>query len=67
MKLQFLALLALLALWLLAGAAALVKAVEQSKQAHACAAASYGTDAAIARCYRDNGLEPPANYDARED
>lgn len=35
------------------------------RDARACALESYGTDTAIARCYKDRGLPVPQNFNAR--
>jgi hypothetical protein len=38
-----------------------------TRDARTCALESYGTDVDIARCYTDRRLEPPINFDARQD
>lgn len=65
MKYSAFATLVIACLWLIGGVFAWITQIERHKQAHVCAVASYGTDDAIAQCYRDHGLEPPANFDAR--
>jgi hypothetical protein len=49
------------ALWLVI---ILTTNVLATRSARSCALRSYGTDAAIARCYTDRQLDPPKNFDA---
>lgn len=65
MRLSALAFMLICCLWLVGGAFAWITNIERKKQAYVCAVTSYGTNAAIAQCYRDLGLEPPENFDAR--